>query len=208
MPDMFSRIENILQATIDGVGYNELPKSRVEYLLLQLKAAIEDGGGGVSDYTELENKPSINSVTLVGNKSLSDLGIVNPMMIKGRVSSVSDLPQVAEAGWVYFVGYSDDADMREYVYTADNRWEFIGYLSIVIDSSLSTTSENPVQNKVITTALNGKVSTVTGKGLSTNDYTNAEKASVALSAETLTPISESAYEALTTKDQPLYFIYD
>lgn len=208
MPDMFSRIENILQATIDGVGYNESPKSRVEYLLLQLKAVIEGGGGGVSDYTELENKPSINSVTLLGNKSLSDLGIVNPMMIKGRVSSVSDLPQVAEAGWVYFVGYSDDADLREYVYTADNRWEFIGYLSIVIDSSLSTTSENPVQNKVVTTALNGKVNTETGKGLSTNDYTNAEKASVALSAEILTPISESAYEVLVTKDKPLYFIYD
>lgn len=185
MPDMFSRIENILQATIDGVGYNELPKSRVEYLLLQLKAVIEGGGGGVSDYTELENKPSINSVTLIGNKSLSDLGIVNPMMIKGRVSSVSDLPQVAEVGWVYFVGYSDDADLREYVYTADNRWEFIGYLSIVIDSALSTTSENPVQNKVVTKALNGKVNT-----------------------EILDPISESAYEALTTKDKPLYFIYD
>ena len=127
----------------------------IEYLLLQLKAIIE-GGGGVSDYTELENKPSINNVTLVGNKSLSDLGIVNPMMIKGRVNSVSDLPQVAEPGWVYFVGRSDDADLREYVYTTDNEWEFLGYLSIVIDSALSTTSENPVQNKVITNAMVGE----------------------------------------------------
>lgn len=33
------------------------------------------GSGGTSDYTELTNKPSINSVTLNGNKSLSDLGI-------------------------------------------------------------------------------------------------------------------------------------
>ena len=33
------------------------------------------GGGGTSDYTQLSNKPSINSVTLSGNKSLSDLGI-------------------------------------------------------------------------------------------------------------------------------------
>lgn len=33
------------------------------------------GSGGTSDYTELENKPQINSVTLTGNKSLSDLGI-------------------------------------------------------------------------------------------------------------------------------------
>lgn len=224
MPEIPGRDEQILQAIINGTEYTQIPQSRIEYLLLQLKALIE-GGLGVSDYTELENKPSINNVTLVGNKSLSDLGIVNPMMIKGRVNSVSDLPQVAEPGWVYFVGRSDDADLREYVYTADNEWEFLGYLSIVIDSALSTTSENPVQNKVITTALNGKVNTETGKGLSTNDYTTAEKTKLAglsnyddtevrgliatkADASILTPISESAYEALTTKDKPLYFIYD
>lgn len=33
------------------------------------------GGGGVTDYTQLTNKPQINSVELSGNKSLSDLGI-------------------------------------------------------------------------------------------------------------------------------------
>lgn len=33
------------------------------------------GGGGTSDYTHLTNKPSINNVTLSGNKSLNDLGI-------------------------------------------------------------------------------------------------------------------------------------
>lgn len=158
MPEIPGRDEQILQAIINGTEYTQVPQSRIEYLLLQLKAIIE-GGGGVSDYTELENKPSINNVTLVGNKSLSDLGIVNPMMIKGRVNSVSDLPQVAEPGWVYFVGRSDDADLREYVYTSDNEWEFLGYLSIVIDSALSTTSENPVQNKVITNAMVGEKTT-------------------------------------------------
>ena len=34
----------------------------------------QDGTGG-QDYTDLTNKPSINDVTLVGNKSLSDLGV-------------------------------------------------------------------------------------------------------------------------------------
>lgn len=36
------------------------------------------GGGGSSDYTELTNKPKINNVELVGNKTTSDLGIVIP----------------------------------------------------------------------------------------------------------------------------------
>lgn len=33
------------------------------------------GSGGTTDYTDLENKPSINDVTLSGNKTSSDLGI-------------------------------------------------------------------------------------------------------------------------------------
>ena len=33
------------------------------------------GGGGTNNYEELANKPSINNVTLAGNKSLSDLGV-------------------------------------------------------------------------------------------------------------------------------------
>ena len=33
------------------------------------------GSGGTSDYKELENKPKINDVELIGNKTLSDLGI-------------------------------------------------------------------------------------------------------------------------------------
>lgn len=44
-----------------------------------------------------------------------------------------------------------------------------------VDSSLSASSTNPVQNKAINTALGNKVDAVNGKGLSTNDYTTAEK---------------------------------
>ena len=43
----------------------------VTYLL----AVKKGGGGGTSDYSQLSNKPQINSVELSGNKSLHDLGI-------------------------------------------------------------------------------------------------------------------------------------
>ena len=36
------------------------------------------GSGGTSDYEDLENKPSINNVTLSGDKTTADLGIVIP----------------------------------------------------------------------------------------------------------------------------------
>jgi hypothetical protein len=40
---------------------------------------IDGGGGGTGgNYNDLENKPSINGVTLVGNKTTSDLGISQP----------------------------------------------------------------------------------------------------------------------------------
>lgn len=69
-----SRAEDILVATIDGEEYTSLPQSRLEYLLLQLKDVIEQGGGGgTTDYNDLQNKPQINEVTLSGNKDASDL---------------------------------------------------------------------------------------------------------------------------------------
>ena len=46
---------------------------------------------------------------------------------------------------------------------------------VTVDSALSTTSTNPVQNKIINSALANKVDKVSGKGLSTNDYTTEEK---------------------------------
>ena len=33
--------------------------------------------GGTTDYADLTNKPSINSIELSGNKTLADLGITN-----------------------------------------------------------------------------------------------------------------------------------
>ena len=63
--------------------------------------------------------------------------------------------------------------------------------SVTVDSSLSTTSENPVMNKAITGELNKKatkeelaelsekkVDKEEGKGLSTNDYTDEDKTKV------------------------------
>ena len=76
--------------------------------------------------------------------------------IKGRVDNVSELPDVAKAGWLYFVGAATDPECAEYVYTEEGTWEHIGEgVPIEIDDELSTTSENPVQNKVITGALGG-----------------------------------------------------
>lgn len=46
---------------------------------------------------------------------------------------------------------------------------------VTVDSALNSTSTNPVENKAINSALGNKVDKVSGKGLSTEDYTTAEK---------------------------------
>lgn len=46
---------------------------------------------------------------------------------------------------------------------------------IDVDSALSDTSTNPVQNKVVKAAMDKKVTEEAGKGLSANDFTNAYK---------------------------------
>ena len=44
------------------------------------------GGGGTGDYTDLTNKPKINNVTLSGNKTAADLGLVKPSDITASKS--------------------------------------------------------------------------------------------------------------------------
>ena len=69
-----------------------------------------------------------------------------------------------------------------------------------VDDAMSSSSENPVQNKVITAALDNKVDKVEGKGLSTNDYTNEDKASVANSAEQLESTQTVSGNPITLTD--------
>lgn len=74
-----SRTEEILIATIDGEEYDKLPQSRLEELLLELKQAIEagGGGGGTTNYNLLSNRPKVNDITLEGDKTGADLGLVD-----------------------------------------------------------------------------------------------------------------------------------
>lgn len=50
---------------------------------------IAQGGGGTTDYDDLENKPQINSVELSGNKSLDDLGIQPSEISKSASGSIA-----------------------------------------------------------------------------------------------------------------------
>lgn len=65
-----SREEDILRATIDGTEYTEPPMSRVEELLIELKEAIEEGGGGGTGST-VTITPTLESGEKIADYSIN-----------------------------------------------------------------------------------------------------------------------------------------
>lgn len=61
---------------------------------------------------------------------------------------------------------------------------------LAVDSVLSGTSTNPVQNRVIKAALDEKVDAENGKGLSTNDFTDAYKAAIGSNTSAIAAIKD------------------
>lgn len=129
--------------------------------------------GELTSYNALTDKPKIEGHELAGNKTWEDLGISNPMHIAGSVATVADLANIQDpqAGDVYLVGPSDGIK-DEYVYTAAGNWEFIGDRVVVVDDALSTTSENPVQNKVVSVPLNAVTTKL--QGIDSTDTNNIQ----------------------------------
>lgn len=125
-------------------------------------------------YDDILNKPKINNVELVGNKNLEDIGVIKAITdilndgakIKYQViTDVSLLPETGESGIIYLVPPDEmltegepviENKFIEYMWV-DDHYEPIGQVSaeqLVADAELNTTSENPVQNKVITAKVN------------------------------------------------------
>ena len=73
---MADNIEPIshLEKVITG---NAEPISHLEQIIALYGGTGGSGGSGTTNYNALLNKPSINGVDLIGNKTLADLGITN-----------------------------------------------------------------------------------------------------------------------------------
>lgn len=70
-----TRLEMYLNGIADGGQIPAEPKTRLE-MYLDYIAQNGGGGGGTTNYNALNNKPQINGVTLQGNKTTQELGIL------------------------------------------------------------------------------------------------------------------------------------
>ena len=103
------------------------------------------------------------------NVAIAELG--NVLRIKGVVATIGDLPaDNNKVGDVYFVGTDGDKqdNFAEYVWTESNKWEYIGQIQ-------STDLSDYFAKTEINELLAKKVDVEDGKGLSSNDFTNALK---------------------------------
>ena len=79
LPNPVTRKEQYLSVMAENTAqYPEEPITREEmYLDYLCKNGTGGGSGGTTNYNDLTNKPSINGVTLEGNKTGEEIGLIN-----------------------------------------------------------------------------------------------------------------------------------
>ena len=184
-----SRSEDIIQSILDNTEYDEPARSRIEYLLVELKNAIEGGGGGggVTSYSPLTEKPKIDNHTLqAGNNTSSDLGLQTKLTFDSAPTENSTNP--VTSGGVYTAlgtkANSSDVYNKSAVDTAlgAKADKSTTYTKTEVDTALSS-KQNTISD--LSTIRSGAalgataVQPVSGKGLSANDYTTTEKEKLA-----------------------------
>lgn len=135
----------------------------------ELETSGGDGGGqgGTTDYNELTHKPRINNVTLSGNRSLDDIGVSQAISdalipvqtaISGKVDKVAgkglstnDFTNTDKANLQTALSKANAAAPQSTTYTkAQVNTALAAKLNIAdVDDAFSSTSTNPVQNKVV-----------------------------------------------------------
>lgn len=110
------------------------------------------GGGGTDNYNDLSNKPSINSVTLSGNKSASDLSLASAVHTHTK-SDITDFPSLAT---VATTGDYDDLSDKPTIPTkVSDLNNDSGFISSETDPVYSASAASGITSSDIT-AWNGK----------------------------------------------------
>lgn len=164
-----SQINSLIGFTATIV--NSLPSTGevgVMYLKLNTSASVE--GNVYDEYIWVNNKfekigSTETTVDLSGYVTQTEMNTQLANKAKINHSHLSrDIeinPDVEDGMWASEYGINKQTDVNCYVYDHEKKLENIddGANKTVVDSSLSSSSTNPVQNKVVNSALNGKSNT-------------------------------------------------
>lgn len=171
-----AKVNNINSQINSLIGFtativNSLPATGevgVMYLKLNTSASVE--GNIYDEYIWVNNKfekigSTETTVDLSGYVTQTEMNtqLANKAKINhGHLSRDIEInPDVEDGMWASEYGINRQTDVNCYVYDHEKKLENIddGANKTVVDSSLSSSSKNPVQNKVVNSALNGKSNT-------------------------------------------------
>ena len=171
-----AKVNNINSQINSLIGFtativNSLPSTGevgVMYLKLNTSASVE--GNIYDEYIWVNNKfekigSTETTVDLSGYVTQTEMNtqLANKANINhGHLSRDIEInPDEDDGMWMYEYGLNSQTDVNCYVYDHEKKLENIddGANKTVVDSSLSSSSKNPVQNKVVNSALNGKSNT-------------------------------------------------
>lgn len=164
-----SQINSLIGFTATIV--NSLPATGevgVMYLKLNTSASVE--GNIYDEYIWVNNKfekigSTETTVDLSGYVTQTEMNTQLANKANINHSHTSDSIDLKEGSdddmWMYEYGINRQSSVNCYVYDHEKKLENIddGANKTVVDSSLSSSSKNPVQNKVVNSALNGKSNT-------------------------------------------------
>lgn len=171
-----AKVNNINSQINSLIGFtativNSLPSTGevgVMYLKLNTSASVD--GNIYDEYIWVNNKfekigSTETTVDLSGYVTQTEMNtqLANKANINhGHLSRDIEINLDVEDGmWAVEYGINRQTDVNCYVYDHEKKLENIddGANKTVVDSSLSSSSKNPVQNKVVNSALNGKSNT-------------------------------------------------
>ena len=127
--------------------------------------------GGTTDYANLENKPSINGVTLNGNKTTSDLGINIPDVsnfITKDVNNLTYYTKTSDLSSVATSGNYNDLSNKPTIPTVNNGTLTIQKNNTTIDTFTANSSSDKTINITVPTDTNDLTN---GAGYTTNTGT-------------------------------------
>lgn len=171
-----AKVNNINSQINSLIGFtativNSLPSTGevgVMYLKLNTSASVE--GNIYDEYIWVNNKfekigSTETTVDLSGYVTQTEMNtqLANKAKINHNHLSrdIKINPDVEDGMWTVEYGLNRQTDVNCYVYDHEKKLENIddGANKTVVDSSLSSSSTNPVQNKVVNSALKGKSNT-------------------------------------------------
>ena len=226
-----SRAEEILFKTINGEPYDGLPQSRIEELLLELKEVIEEGGGGGGAYTTtvLFTNGASGDTTFQLSSAYTNFDAIAiyyshfdgqdtyedvrtyPTTFLNSVSSTDEVLGITNDVWYYYFSVYSTTEFR---YVKSNAGFITDIIGIKYGSSsggggtdnynslknLPQINGQTVKGNMSGTSL-GLVNMVMGKDLSTNDYTNADKAIVdSVTTDLADKVDKVTGKGLSTND--------